>query len=144
MSVFTAKELAYLQSQMLGRLATVNAAGELHVVPVGYRYDESDNSIVIGGPMLQGSRKYRDAVDRGVVAFVVDDVPPPWQPRGVEIRGRARPSDEGGQAIHPDFPPACLRITPHKILSWGVERPRDRTDPRERRARVVREEPLRG
>jgi len=76
--------------------------------------------------------------------LMVDDVPPPWQPRGVEVRGRARPSDEGGQAIHPDFPPACLRITPHKILSWGVERPRDRTDPRERRARVVREEPLRG
>ncbi len=139
MSVFTDKEIEYLRSQALGRLATVDSAGELHVVPVGFKYDERDDAIVIGGPMLRHSRKYLDAVQRRVVAFVVDDVPPPWQPRGIEIRGHAHASDEGGLLIHPDFPPECLRITAHKILSWGVERPRDRTDPRERRARVVRQ-----
>ena len=37
--------------------------------------------------------------------------------------------------IHPEFPPDCLRITPHKIHSWVIEGPRD---PREsRRARLV-------
>lgn len=138
MSVFTDKEIEYLRSQKLGRLATVDADGELHVVPVGFHYDEADDTIIVGGPILRQTRKYRDAVERRVVAFVVDDVPPPWQPRGIEIRGHALAAEEGGQEIHPGFPPECLRITPHKILSWGVDTPRDRTDRGERRARVVR------
>ena len=138
MSVFSDKEIQYMRSQTLGRLATVNAAGELHVTPVGFHYDEADDTIVIGGPILRDTRKYRDAVQRRIVAFVVDDVPPPWQPRGIEIRGHAHASASGGTMIHPQFPPECLRITPHKIVSWGVDRPRDRSDPRERRARVVR------
>ncbi len=138
MSVFTDKEIAYLRGQKLGRLATVDAAGELHVVPVGFAYDEADDTLVIGGPTLRHTRKYRDAVDQRIVAIVVDDVPPPWQPRGIEIRGHACASEDGGRMIHPDFPGACLRITPHKILSWGVEGPRDRTAPGERRARLAR------
>ncbi len=138
MSVFSDKEIEYLRSQKLGRLATVDAAGELHVVPVGFRYDESDDTIVIGGPILVQTRKYRDAVERKVVAFVVDDVPPPWRPRGVEVRGEAHPSEDGGRLIHPEFPPECLRITAHKIVAWGVDSPRDPTDATQRRARVVR------
>ena len=137
MSVFTGKEVEYLRSQKLGRLATVDADGELHVVPVGFHYDETDGTIVIGGPILRQTRKYRDAVERKVVAFVVDDVPPPWQPRGIEVRGEAHASNEGGRMIHPEFPPECLRITPQKILSWGVDGPRDPTDATRRRARVV-------
>jgi pyridoxamine 5'-phosphate oxidase family protein len=137
MSVFTDKEIEYLRSQKLGRLATVDAAGELHVVPVGFHYDETGGTIVIGGPVLLHTRKYRDAVERRVVAFVVDDVPPPWQPRGVEVRGEAHPSGEGGRLIHPEFPPQCLRITPHKVLSWGIDSPRDPSDARQRRARIV-------
>jgi len=137
MSVFTGKEVEYLRSQKLGRLATVDADGELHVVPVGFHYDETDGTIVIGGPILRQTRKYRDAVERKVVAFVVDDVPPPWQPRGIEVRGEAHASNEGGRMIHPEFPPECLRITPQKILSWGVDGPRDPTDATQRRARVV-------
>lgn len=137
MSVFTGKEVEYLRSQKLGRLATLDADGELHVVPVGFHYDETDGTIVIGGPILRQTRKYRDAVERKVVAFVVDDVPPPWQPRGIEVRGEAHASNEGGRMIHPDFPPECLRITPQKILSWGVDGPRDPTDATQRRARVV-------
>lgn len=137
MSVFTGKEVEYLRSQKLGRLATLDADGELHVVPVGFHYDETDGTIVIGGPILRQTRKYRDAVERKVVAFVVDDVPPPWQPRGIEVRGEAHASNEGGRMIHPDFPPECLRITPQKILSWGVDGPRHPTDATQRRARVV-------
>jgi pyridoxamine 5'-phosphate oxidase family protein len=39
MAVFTEAETAYLDSQMLCRLATVGADGRPHVVPVGYRYN---------------------------------------------------------------------------------------------------------
>ena len=35
MSVFTAAEIAYLQSQRIGRIATVGPDGQPHVVPVG-------------------------------------------------------------------------------------------------------------
>src|SRR3954451_3801401 len=39
MSKFTPAEIEYLQSQRLGRLATVNEKGDPHVVPVGFRYN---------------------------------------------------------------------------------------------------------
>ena len=39
MSAFTEKEIEYLREQRLGRLATVNARGEPHVVPVAFRYN---------------------------------------------------------------------------------------------------------
>ncbi|MCA1737877.1 MAG: LLM class flavin-dependent oxidoreductase, partial [Actinobacteria bacterium] len=89
MGVFTEAEIEYLRSQRLGRLATVNASGEPHVVPVGFRYNADLDTIDIGGHNLARSKKFRDAKRNGQVAFVVDDVLPPWQARGVEVRGRA-------------------------------------------------------
>ena len=49
MSAFTEKEIAYFTSQRLGRLATVNSQGELHVVPVGFTYNADLDTIDIGG-----------------------------------------------------------------------------------------------
>jgi nitroimidazol reductase NimA-like FMN-containing flavoprotein (pyridoxamine 5'-phosphate oxidase superfamily) len=39
MSIFTSAEKAYLQSQRLGRLATVGPDDQPHVVPVGFHYN---------------------------------------------------------------------------------------------------------
>src|SRR5271166_2898733 len=86
-SRFTAAEIAYLESQRLGRLATLGQNGDLHVVPVSYRYNPLQDAIDIGGLNIAPSKKYRDAARHGRVAFVVDDVLPPWRPRMVEIRG---------------------------------------------------------
>lgn len=36
MGRFTPQEIEYLQSQRLGRLATVNEKGDLHVMSVGF------------------------------------------------------------------------------------------------------------
>ncbi len=121
MSRFTQAEIEYLGTQRLGRLATINAAGELHVVPVGFRYNPELDTLDIGGRWLGSSRKYRDVARDGRVAFVVDDVAPPWQPRGMEIRGRAVVAPTGGQEIRPNFAPEVIRITPTRIISWGVE-----------------------
>src|SRR2546421_9155874 len=110
MSKFTPAEIEYLQSQHLGRLATVNEKGDPHVVPVGFRYNAELDSIDIGGHGFGKSRKYRDASRRGLVAFVVDDVLPPWQPRGIEIRGRVDAFTEGGQQIMPSFDPQFMRV----------------------------------
>ncbi|MHB8600905.1 MAG: PNPOx family protein [Ktedonobacteraceae bacterium] len=49
MSNFTAKEIEYLQGQRLGRLATVSANGEPHVVPTSFRHNAEEDTIDIGG-----------------------------------------------------------------------------------------------
>jgi pyridoxamine 5'-phosphate oxidase family protein len=119
-SRFTAAEIAYLQSQRLGRLATVNDKGDLHVVPVGFRYNPEQDTIDIGGHNIVPTKKYRDAVQHGRVAFVVDDVLPPWQPRLVEVRGTVAGVATGGQEIMQNFSPDILRLTPTYIVSMGV------------------------
>src|SRR5215467_61049 len=103
MSVFTPAEIEYMGSQRLGRLATVNAAGEPHVVPVGFRYNPELDTIDIGGHGIGQSRKFRDVGRDGRVAFVIDDVLPPWKPRGIEIRGQAQALATGGQTIMANF-----------------------------------------
>jgi pyridoxamine 5'-phosphate oxidase family protein len=120
MKRFTAEEITYLQSQRLGRLATVNEKGDLHVVPVGFRYNPVEDAIDIGGHYIVPSRKYREALRHGRVAFVVDDVLPPWKPRFVEVRGTVQAFPEGGKEIVPDFGPDILRVTPTYIVSMGI------------------------
>jgi pyridoxamine 5'-phosphate oxidase family protein len=120
MGRFTPEEIAYLQSQRLGRLATVNEKGDLHVVPVGFRYNPEHDTIDIGGHNIVPTKKYRDALRHGRVAFVVDDVLPPWKPRMVEVRGTVEAIAEGGKEINPNFAPAILRLTPTYIVSLGV------------------------
>ncbi|HEY7984692.1 MAG TPA: PPOX class F420-dependent oxidoreductase [Ktedonobacterales bacterium] len=133
MSRFTPAEIAYLQAHRLGRLATVSAAGDPHVVPVAYRYDAGEQAIDIGGHGLVSSRKYREALRHGRVAFVVDDRAPEGMPRLIEVRGTARALADGGTAINPGNPPDILRITPTYIVSLGVND--DVVHPREGRLR---------
>jgi pyridoxamine 5'-phosphate oxidase family protein len=120
MSKFTPQEIAYLQSQRLGRLATVSTNGEPHVVPVGFRYNPEQDSIDIGGHSIAQTKKYRDAIRYGRAAFVVDDVVPPWKPRMLEVRGTVEGLSEGGKAILENFAPEILRITPTRIVSFGL------------------------
>jgi pyridoxamine 5'-phosphate oxidase family protein len=123
MSRFTPEEIAYLGSQRLGRLATLGQKGDLHVVPVSFRYNPEHDTIDIGGHNIVPTKKYRDALRHGRVAFVVDDVLPPWQPRMVEIRGTVESLAEGGREIGPSFSPEILRITPTYIVSLGLIEP---------------------
>ncbi|HKX14629.1 MAG TPA: hypothetical protein VJN19_05510, partial [Propionibacteriaceae bacterium] len=57
------------------------------------------------------------------VAFVVDDLASvnPWRVRGIEIRGEADVLDTGGTELGPGFDPEMFRITPKRIVSWGLE-----------------------
>ncbi|HLZ59489.1 MAG TPA: PPOX class F420-dependent oxidoreductase [Ktedonosporobacter sp.] len=120
MSKFTPEELAYFQSQHIGRLATVSEKGEPHVVPVTFRYNPEQESIDIGGHNLVQTKKYRDALRHGRVAFVVDDVLPPGKTRMVEVRGTVEALPEGGKEIVETFSPEMLRITPTRIISFGL------------------------
>jgi pyridoxamine 5'-phosphate oxidase family protein len=124
MSVFTPAEIAYLQSQRIGRIATVGPNGQPHVVPVGFRYNPEHDSIDIGGHAGFTQRKhYRDIVRNPNVAYVVDDLPSvnPWTVRGIEIRGEAEVLTSGGESIVPGFGPDMIRIRANRILSWGIE-----------------------
>ncbi len=122
-SVLTNAEIAYLQNQRLGRLATVGEDGQPHVVPVGFRYNPALEVIDIGGHHFGRTKKFRDAQHNPQVAFVVDDLASinPWRVRGIEIRGEAEVLDRGGTEIMPGFDPAMLRIRPRRIISWGIE-----------------------
>jgi pyridoxamine 5'-phosphate oxidase family protein len=121
MSVFSDAEIDYLGSQRLGRLATVGHDGMPHVVPVAFRYNPEADTIDIGGHNFAQRKKFRDVQQTGVAAFVVDDVLPPWQPRAVEVRGRATTLDTGGKAIMDGFDDPIIRITPGRIVSWGLK-----------------------
>ena len=122
MGSFTPQEIAYLQSQLLGRLATVGVDGDPHVVPVGFRYNADLDTIDIGGHGIAQSKKYRDVARGGRAAFVVDDLVSvdPWTPRMLAVRGRAEALSSGGQAIMPDFAPELIRIVPTWIGSFGI------------------------
>ncbi len=129
MSRFTPLEIAYLQNQRLGRLATINSQGDLHVVPVSFRYNPEKDTIDLGGMNLADTKKYRDARRYGRAAFVVDDVLPSGMPRLVEVRGTVQALPEGGNTISPRFAPEILRITPTYIVSMGIDD--DNVHPRE-------------
>ena len=122
-SVFTPAEIAYLQSQRLGRLATVGPDVQPHVVPVSFRYNPVSDTIDIGGHDFAKRKKFRDVRRNPRVAFVVDDLASvnPWRPRGIEIRGEAEVLETGGTEIMSNFDPEIFRIKPKRIISWGIE-----------------------
>jgi pyridoxamine 5'-phosphate oxidase family protein len=125
MTVFTEAEIAYLRENKLGRLATVGAEGQPHVIPVTYLFNEDEDTVDVGGLNFGEGKKWRDAQRNPKVAFLVDDViGPPRRARAVEIRGDAELHETGGQTINPRFPnfaPQFIRIRPTRIASWGLE-----------------------
>jgi pyridoxamine 5'-phosphate oxidase family protein len=127
MSNFRPKELEYLQNQRLGRLATVNEVDHPQIAPVGFRYNPELDTIDIGGRAMSQTKKFRNILKNNQVAFVVDDVLPPWKPRGVEIRGTAEAVYHGGKDIFGDrggkdyWDDVFVRITPTQIIGWGLE-----------------------
>lgn len=132
MTIFAEAEVRYLESQLLGRFATVDAAGRPHVTPVGVFYDPEAEAIVVAGHDGSGmadSKKFRNAQHRPDVAFVVDDLASidPWTPRGIEIRGRAEVHTDGGEELgrrlgaNMPFDAAWIRIRPRRILSRGID-----------------------
>ncbi|WP_129663982.1 PPOX class F420-dependent oxidoreductase [Phytoactinopolyspora endophytica] len=118
MSAFNDDERSYLLStdrpsrERLARIATVGADGTPHVTPVGWSYNTELDTIDIGGRDFARTKKFRDVQRSERAAMVVDDVLPPWRPRGIEVRGRA-------EAV--DGPTPLIRIYPDRVRSWGLQ-----------------------
>ena len=121
MSVFTEAEIEYLASQQLGRIATVGADGQPHVVPTSFRYNAEQDAIDVGGMRMSTTKKTRDIQRTGRASIVIDDVLPPWQPRMIEIRGAAEVLPAGGKAFGDNFEDTIVRIRPTRIIAFGID-----------------------
>ncbi len=130
MSALTDNELGYLAEQRLGRIATVGADGQPHVVPTSFSYNAEHDAIDVGGLRMGQTKKVRDVQRTGRATIVVDDVLPGWQPRMIEIRGTAEVFTTGGKALGERMDDTFVRIHPTRIISYGI-------DPGETRGRPV-------
>jgi len=118
--MFTEKEIAYLKSQILTRLATVSETGQPDAVAVGFEFD--GQHFYIGGYDLPTTRKYKNiAAGHIQVALVIDDLASvnPWSPRGIRIYGTAEIVEHTGRM----GPGEYLRITPSVSWSGNIETP---------------------
>ena len=120
---FTASEQEFLLRKPVGRLCTLGADGAPQIRPVGVHLGP-DGRIDIVGHALASTQKWRNVIGNSRVAFIVDEVisVKPPQAHGIEIRGTAevmpgQGSTDGG--LSGDI----IRITPHRIISWGIDDP---------------------
>lgn len=116
--MFTAKEISYLKSQPLARIATVARDGQPDVTPVGFEFDGT--YFFIGGHSLTNTRKYENIqAGQPKVGLVIDDLKSvePWYPRGIRIYGTADLVERDGRLGHTTY----IRITPQTSWSWNVE-----------------------
>jgi len=106
---FSDEEVAYLRSQRLARLATVDPAGQPDVVPVGFEFDGT--RLYVGGLVPARTRKFRNVqAGNTKVALVIDDLVStnPWSPRYLRIYGTAELVERQGQL----GPGPYMQITP--------------------------------
>ena len=98
--MFTQKEIAYIQSQPLARLATVSPSHQPDVAPVGFRFDGDRFSI--SGFDITRTFKYKNVkAGNALVSLVIDDLvstspgwraaskstapPKSWQPTAMHL-----------------------------------------------------------
>ena len=123
-SIFSPNELAFLQTQRLCRIATVNMGGQPHVTPVAFRYNADTDTFDIGGHGgFTKRKKWRDAEQNPQVAIVMDEIVSfnPWKVCGIEIRGTVELLPIGGETVVPGADPEMFHITPKHIVSWGLD-----------------------
>jgi len=138
-------EREYLEAARLGRLATADAEGRPHVVPVCFAVvgdvlvtpvDEKPQTV-----SPRDLRRLRDLRENPRVALVVDHYAEDWTDLGwVQVRGTATVVEPGGDghaaavealrskydqyASHALEERPVVRISPGTVRSWGrLERP---------------------
>ena len=114
--------LSYLETQRLGRLATVDKEGAPQNNPVGFAVNRELGTVDIVGYNLASSRKFRNLKGNDKVAFVVDDIASlkPWRVRMVETRGHAE-AIVGGTESRGGVDDALIRIYPRRVIVFGLE-----------------------
>lgn len=138
-SIFSGKEVEYIKSQSIARIATaaeveeglVNTSEDSSskivqpdVVPVGFYFD--GEYFYIGGFDMPRSTKYKNVLRNKSIALVIDDLKSikPWQPRGIRIYGDAEITKRQGASLekYGEFETVySIKITPRKKRSWGID-----------------------
>ena len=128
MGVFSSKELSFLKSHELCRLATASKDGKPHVVPVIYALDGEDFIIAID----YGTKKLGNLRQNNRVALVVDDYRPN---HAVMVEGESEILERGKEYLrllqilfdrfeiyrkHPwgEGESPILKIRPTKAVVW--------------------------
>ena len=117
---FSDEEIAYLQAQLIARLATVNADGQPDVVPVAFELDGPYIWVGGVGPDVANTRKLRNiGAGRTKVSLVVDDLVSmePFIARALRVYGAAEPAVERVGLVGPGL---YSRITPRVSWSWNL------------------------
>jgi PPOX class probable F420-dependent enzyme len=137
--MLSGKQAAFLASLRVGRLATADARGNPHVVPVCFAIEAATLYITIDEKPKQASarplKRLRNMMENPSVAFVADRYDEDWQRLGwVMLRGRVEILTHGSehdraQALlrkrYPqyramqldDLPVIALRVA--QATSWG-------------------------
>jgi pyridoxamine 5'-phosphate oxidase family protein len=121
---FKPHEIEFMKAADLARLATIQPGGTLQNNPVGFSYNEDLGTIDIHGYRMSKSRKFRNLTSNNSVALVIDDIVSrnPWRVRCLEIRGSAEQAESiDGRADDDAIDRAIIRITPHRIISFGID-----------------------
>lgn len=116
--MFSEQEMAFLRTQRLARIATVDSIGQPTVDAVGFSLDGGQILVGTHSPVL--TRKYRNVLDGNTrVALIIDDLASvqPWRPRGVKVHGVAEVAERNGHF----GPGSYIVITPMVSWSWGIE-----------------------
>jgi pyridoxamine 5'-phosphate oxidase family protein len=118
--MFSDKEIDYLKSQKLARIATVSKGLQPDVQPVGYELE--GDKFIIGSLDMEKTLKYKNIKNGNPkVALVIDDLESvnPFKPRGIKVHGTAEIVERTsiyGKGLY-------IQVTPQKVWSWGIQRP---------------------
>lgn len=135
-----ARELAFIEARRVGHLATVDAAGELSVVPVCFAWVDGALVIPIDEKPKRRDRplqRVRNIAANGRASVIVDQYDEDWSRLGwVLLRGRARliqpgepehaPGIAGLRARYPQYRAMALEVAPlialapERVRSWGA------------------------
>jgi pyridoxamine 5'-phosphate oxidase family protein len=117
--MFSEKEITYLQTQRLARIATASIDLQPDVAPVGFDFDGA--YFYVGGLAIPRTLKYKNVQVNPKLSLVIDDLETvdPWKPRGIKIHGTADlTTHEGYMGLG-----TYIRIKPTAKWSWGIEAP---------------------
>ncbi|HEY0739525.1 MAG TPA: TIGR03668 family PPOX class F420-dependent oxidoreductase [Herpetosiphonaceae bacterium] len=137
---FTDEQLAFIQSQRVGRLATADRQGQPHVIPVCYACDGRSIYIALDAKPKrvapQQLRRVRNLLENPRIALVVDRYSDDWSVLAyVLIRGSAELLGGGDEQLHavgllrdryvqyqtmPIQEQPIIAIRPSAITSWGA------------------------
>ena len=135
----TPEQDARLADAPLGHLATADAAGRPHVIPICFAYDgQYLYSVLDAKPKrsrLTGLRRVRNILQNPQVALVIDHYSEDWsQLWYLLVHGRAELVEDGETPAHaiallrakyPQYRPMALddnpviRITPERVTGWS-------------------------